>query len=108
MEAVGIDFQGWPIYRLTLRELLGQLGATLDDCGRVGFEDGDPILDLYPRVFEDDGMGYGVNEKCIITADHGDEYINIFVDVKDEQFRRDELGGDEVDQDATVRGSSES
>jgi len=54
-----------------------------DDCACtiIGFKDDDPVLDMYPRTFEDDGMGYGVDEHCIVDANVVEQqWINIFID----------------------------
>ena len=37
---IGFDFQGWPIYKITIREMLKQLGAIERD-GWIGFENDD-------------------------------------------------------------------
>ena len=65
------DFQGWPIYGLTLREVLKELGFETKD-GLFSISDDSEILDAYPRLLEDDGMGYGVDEQFLTV---GDDYV---------------------------------
>ena len=78
MKKISKDFQGWPVYALTWREILKYLPFIKD--GVVDFND--PRLDVYPRTLEDDGMGYGVNEKLITecTFVDNDRECNIFID----------------------------
>ena len=75
------DFQGWPVYKMTLRETLEGLGATIKD-GIIGFEIDNPALDIYPVVYNDDGMAYGVDPRYITSAEANmdDKYINIFAE----------------------------
>jgi hypothetical protein len=59
---ISYDFQGWPIEKMTLREILDRLGVhdyKIDD---------EKALDCCPIVLIDDGMGYGVNENYIVEA----------------------------------------
>lgn len=85
---INIDFQGWPVYALTLREILCHLGAVEKD-GILGFNIDDKKLDIVPDVYDDDGMAYGVNKRYISEAgsysDDGD-YINIFTDIEDNRI----------------------
>ena len=68
MKQIGTDFQGWPINALTLKEILKQLGFT--DTGDGYFiEKGNEILNAYPRLLEDDGMGYGIDSGFITIAE---------------------------------------
>ena len=68
MKQIGTDFQGWPINALTLKEILKQLGFT--DTGDGYFiEKGNEILNAYPRLLEDDGMGYGIDSGFITLAE---------------------------------------
>lgn len=99
---IGIDFQGWPIYKMSLREILLDLGAEVIKVGDQSFlalNNEDKLLDAFPRVLEDDGMGYGVNERLITSAnnetyisDEGDTAFNIFAErichKEVEKFRR--------------------
>ena len=83
-DILGYDFQGWPIYKLTLREILTGLGGIVVD-GKWEFNP--EIMDVYPVTLEDDGMGYGINEMFISEASFGKDangkyYINLFRDDK--------------------------
>lgn len=60
MKKIGTDFQGWPINALTWREILDSLGIEPVDKDL-------PILDVYPRLLIDDGMGYGAGRSQYIT-----------------------------------------
>lgn len=93
MKQIGIDFQGWPVKAMTLRDVLYDLGViyTLDNGDQILRSDRKHILDAYPVVLEDDGMGYGVNPKYIIETDNSvykdknsnEQLFNIFVQSKD-------------------------
>lgn len=72
MIKVSEDFEGWPIEIKTLREILTEIGFKEKD-GIFGIEDNDELLDAYPRLLEDDGMAYGVNE-CYVTEASSDIY----------------------------------
>lgn len=76
---IGFNFQGWPIYKITIREMLKQLGAIERD-GWIGFENDSKILNLFPVTLEDDGMAYGVNEQFITLVDVASDksYVNIW------------------------------
>ena len=68
MKQIGTDFQGWSINALTLKEILKQLGFT--DTGDGYFiEKGNEILNAYPLLLEDDGMGYGIDSGFITLAE---------------------------------------
>lgn len=84
-DLVGYDFQGWPIFKMNLKEVLLELGGKEED-GKIVFDANDPSMKIYPTLLEDDGMGYGVNEQCIVEAevfksneeDDDTIYVNIF------------------------------
>lgn len=63
------DFQGWPCSIMNLKEILLALGFEESD-GKLSISVDDEILDAYPRILEDDGMGYGVDECYITEADN--------------------------------------
>lgn len=71
MKRIGTDFQGWPIYAMTLREILKALGFEEDTetVTLIKSEETNRLLDSYPYLLEDDGMGYGVNGEYITEAD---------------------------------------
>lgn len=61
------DFQGWLIPHISIREAIEKLGFKFDEETKTwSISDNDPILDKYPSIIQDDGMGYGVNE-CKLT-----------------------------------------
>lgn len=82
---VGYDFQGWPIFKMTLKEVLLGLGGKEED-NKIIFDANDPSMKIFPSILEDDGMGYGVNKQCIVEAEvfksneeNTDKiYVNIF------------------------------
>ena len=86
------DFQGWPVCKRTLREVLEGLGATVEN-GVIGFKTDNPVLNIYPRVLHDDGMAYGVDPRFITEAfaDTKDMYINLFAEPegKEEKEKND-------------------
>lgn len=90
-DIISYDFQGWPNYKMTLREILERLGAT-ENKGVIGFNEKDPILDIYPKILEDDGMGYGVNERYVIESDCDEEktFINMFAEPEMKGDKNDE------------------
>lgn len=87
-DIVYYDFQGWPEYKMNLREVLMALGGKVED-DTISFDLKDPLMDVYPRILTDDGMGYGVDENVIVSVSFGSQrdYINIFREKKptDEQ-----------------------
>ena len=78
-DIVCYDFQGWPEYKMNLREILLALGGQ-QDGDFIKFPSDAPQMDIYPRILIDDGMGYGVDENVIVSVDIDpqNEYINIF------------------------------
>lgn len=78
-DIITYDFQGWPIYKLNLRDILKQLGAVTRGK-TIGFNVANPILDVYPIVLEDDGMAYGVHPGYLTEIDVKQDKtgINIF------------------------------
>ena len=87
-EIINIDFQGWPVYKMNIRKILIALGAKFNKTTNKFEIDNDPsLLDVYPLVMEDDGMGFGVNEKYIVEVSPFDsekegKSANIFIDSK--------------------------
>lgn len=76
-DIVSFDVQGWPIYRMNVREILKSLGCELKD-GKWEISDEDPRLNIYPRRLISDCMGYGLEEQNIveISMHLADERIN--------------------------------
>lgn len=88
-DIVYYDFQGWPEYKMNLREILMALGGIVEG-DTISFDLNNPLMDVYPRILVDDGMGYGVDENVIVSVSFWKDrnYINIFREKKptDEQL----------------------
>lgn len=69
MKTISYDFQGWPMNAMTLLEILEKLGFKKEGNKVVG-EISEDLLNAYPVLLEDDGMGYGVNQQYIIEVDN--------------------------------------
>lgn len=92
MKKIGRDFQGWDVNAMTLREIIDELGVTytMDNGDEIIRKDRIHLLDAYPLVLEDDGMGYGVSPKYITTVckeTHDDKELeekvfNVFIEAK--------------------------
>ena len=79
-DIIGYDFQGWPIYKMTLSEILLSLGAIEKD-GFIGFPKNTEILNAYPIRLRDDGMGYGVDKEFFIETNVVDNsLVTIFTE----------------------------
>ena len=91
-DIVHYDFQGWPEYKMNLREILIALGGKTEG-DTISFDMNDPLMDVYPRIFVDDGMGYGVDENVIVTVDpdKDERFINIFREKKPTEEQQAEL-----------------
>ena len=63
-EIVGYDFQGWPLYQLRVISLLRAMGMSDDIIDQIP----EDILTSTITTLEDDSMGYGVNEECIVNC----------------------------------------
>lgn len=85
-DIVAYDFQGWPVYKMTLREILLSLGCKLNDkTNTLEINNDSKVLDVYPIRLQDDGMGYGVGKEYITEVDVAlwdkDEYtVHIFTE----------------------------
>lgn len=90
------DFQGWPEYKMNLREILLALGGQ-QDGNYIKFLSDAPQMDIYPRILVEDGMGYGVDESVIVSVDIDpqSEYINIFRESKPTDEEQAELARQE-------------
>lgn len=75
MKTISYDFQGWPMNALTLWEILEKLGFKKEGNKVVG-EVSEDLLNAYPVLLEDDGMGYGINQQYIIEVDNNNIYNN--------------------------------
>lgn len=81
---------------MNLREILLALGGQ-QDGNFIKFPSNTPLMDIYPRILVDDGMGYGVDENVIVSVDIDpqDEYINIFRERKPTDEEQAELARQE-------------
>ena len=66
---VNFDYQGWPEYKHTIKDLIIAFGGVYNEETKKWEIPDAGDLDTCPRLFEDDGMGYGVNEKYIVGVD---------------------------------------
>lgn len=95
-DIVCYDFQGWPEYKMNLREILLALGGQ-QEGDFIKFPSNAPLMDIYPRILVDDGMGYGVDENVIVSVDIDpqNKYINIFRERKPTDEEQTELARQE-------------
>lgn len=77
---IGYDFQGWPIEKMNLREILSNLLEHDKENGVYTIRDDDPRLEVCPVVVEDDGMGYGVGGRYITSASFENNHSIIFAE----------------------------
>lgn len=63
-EIVGYDHCGWPLYQLRVISLLRAMGMSDDIIDQIP----EDILTSTITTLEDDGMGYGVNEECVVNC----------------------------------------
>lgn len=63
-EIVGYDSCGWPLYPLRIISLLRAMGMSDDIIDQIP----EDILTSTITTLEDDGMGYGINEECIVNC----------------------------------------
>lgn len=63
-EIVGHDYQGWPLYQLRVISLLHAMGVSDEIIKQIP----ENILKAEISSLEEDGMGYGVNEECIVNC----------------------------------------
>lgn len=73
------DFQGWPVYKKTLKEILLAIGATETD-GVIGFASDDPLLDIYPETVIDDGMACLCEEMYFASAGLSKDRKHIYLE----------------------------
>ena len=74
---------GWPVYKRNVREILMSPGAT-EENGKISIDSNNHILDVYPHILIDDGMGYGVDDSYVvevnIVEDEDETRVNIWRD----------------------------
>ena len=63
-EIVGYDSCGWPLYPLRVISLLRTMGMSEDVIKQIP----EDILTSTITTLEDDSMGYGINEECIVNC----------------------------------------
>ena len=71
---INFDFQGWPIKKMPLKEILERLGIY-----DYKIQD-EKLLDTCPLLLTDDGMGYGVSEAYITEVNVAGDKIIMFRD----------------------------
>lgn len=84
-DIINFDTQGWPLSQLNIRAIVEKICTYDAETQRYYINADDKTLDLIPRVFEDDGMGYGINEKRIVSFDIFNDssntyYSNVFIE----------------------------
>ena len=83
---IGFDFQGWPVRKLTLEEILVRLGGHLNPETDM-YEINKSLVETVPTVYTDDGMGYGVNEAYIVDADKNEaNECRVWIDAADKNI----------------------
>lgn len=83
---IGFDFQGWPVRKLTLEEILVKLGAHLNIETNM-YEIDKSFVETIPTVYTDDGMGYGVVESYIVDADRNEtDECTVWIDAADKNI----------------------
>ena len=90
---IGFDFQGWPIEKISLENIIQRLGGVYNKQTGT-YEITQDKLQVYPKVYTDDGMGYGAmgwyvtdidysdNDTCDIWIEKEDENIDIYLEDK--------------------------
>lgn len=63
-EIIGHDYQGWPLYHLRVISFLRVLGVSEDIIKQIP----EDILKTQISSIDEDGMGYGINEECIVDC----------------------------------------
>lgn len=83
-KVVNFDYQGWPEYKHTIKDLIIAFGGVYNEETKKWEIPDIGNLNTVPRLLEDDGMGYGVNERYIIGVDFDRvaQICNIWHDTK--------------------------
>lgn len=89
---VDYNFQGWPVFKMNLREVLLALGGR-PEGNLIVFDEGSTLMSAYPRVLMDDGMGYGVDDSAVVAISvfASDGIVNIFRETLPSEERQAEL-----------------
>lgn len=76
-DIIDYEFGGWPIYKMSLCEILKDLGAVEID-GNLIFTNSKSLEQIYPIVVTDDGSGYGVDEQFVSSVSRIDDKVILF------------------------------
>lgn len=98
---------GWPIYKMNLREILLVLGLE-NDGTYLKIHVNDPILDIYPERFIDDGMAYGADQQWItgVDVDRKDKYINIWTERELPKERLTRIKNDYLEMEEIIKAKT--
>ncbi len=89
-DLIDYDFQGWPVFKMNLREILLALGGR-PEGNQIVFDEGSTLMSAYPMVLIDDGMGYGVDDSAVVSVDAREGVVNIFREPLPSEERQAEL-----------------
>lgn len=96
-DIINIDFQGWPVYKSSLREIIKSICKYDEEEEIYYIEESNPILDIYPTTLEDDGMGYGVRPQYITEVvinsddeDNSKNFCHVFIETKNDTSLKNE------------------
>lgn len=102
MVQIGTDFEGFPLEALTVKEILLKLGFKTDG-DKFSIDKDAPILNVYPLVFEDDGIAYGVNPRFVTEVDPECVYGQKIKEINYEVGENKKLDISIVVKDSTVK-----
>lgn len=73
------DFQGWLIPHISVRDVIEKLGFKFDEETKTwSILDDNPILNVYPDIFQDDGMGYGANNGKLTSIEIDENNVKLW------------------------------
>jgi hypothetical protein len=101
MKRIGTDFQGWPINAMSLMDILKQIGFKETKDGLL-ISKNNPLLDAYPHLLMDDGMGYGVDPQYITEIDI-ESYEDNIKTIETVEDKESEYGYKDVVNTETIR-----
>ena len=78
-DLVHYDFQGWPHFKMNLKEILLALGGVVED-NKVSFKLDDPMMAVYPEIWIDDAMLYPIDGSYFVPVgpDREEKRISVF------------------------------
>lgn len=83
---IGFDFQGWPVEKISFETIIEQLGGVYNE-ETGNYEIPKDELQVIPKVYTDDGMGYGAMGWYVTAIDYTDtDVCNIWIDKEDENI----------------------